>query len=338
MKNKRIKRSILGIFLAVIVLTVTACAGAKYGYKTEVNTEEKSADSPSSYVMDKADNAMPMESTASSSDAGIESSTHVLNDSKQISGQKLIKDVSMVIQTRTFDDFIVALNSQIESVGGYVESSDVSGGGYEFSSYRYAYIIARVPADRLDGFINIVKEKGNVTHMSEQTTDVTLQYVDIESRLKALKIEQETLMNLLENATKMEDIIAIQSQLTDVRYQIESNESQIRTFDNLVNYSTVRIEVNEVERETPVETRTFAGEVKAKLSNNLYALKEGFKNFLIELIASLPYIIVYGLVLFIFILIGRKIYKKNKTKIPFRKNKKMSKTIEKDIVDENDKK
>lgn len=321
MKRRRLKQMLTGVVIATNILALAACGSNK---SADTTTEQSvSMESDSSYGMDMSDSKADMETPVAGT-AGIESQTEVINDTSQIAGQKLIKDVSMSVETKTFDDFINELTTQIGSLGGYVENSDVSGGSYQYENYRSGYIVARIPAERLDGFVKIVKERGNVIRTSEQTTDVTLQYVDTESRLKALKIEQETLMTLLENATKMEDIIAIQSQLTQVRYEIESKESQIRTYDNLVNYSTVRIDITEVQRETQVETKSFSNQIKAKLSDNLYAIKEGFKNFLIEFIAALPYLILWGIVIFAFVVGGKKIYKKHINKIAksnFIKNK-----------------
>lgn len=313
MKRRKLKQMTLGLIIATNILFLAACGSAN---NAGITTESKDQAAAPSYGMETADMAISTEESAieSQDSTSLESQAEVINDTSQISGQKLIKDVSMSVETRTFDDFLTELTSQIANLGGYVENSDVSGGSYQYDNYRTGYITARIPEDRLEGFVKIVKEKGNVIRTSEQTTDVTLQYVDIESRLKALKIEQETLMNLLENAANMEDIIAIQSQLTQVRYEIESKESQIRTYDNLVNYSTVRIDITEVERETPIETETFASEIKAKFSNNLYSIKEGFLNFVIEFIAALPYIVVWAVIIFIFSIGGRKIYKKYTSK------------------------
>lgn len=311
MKRSKLKQMIVGAMIVINILALVACGSSKN--ENSSATSEASVEMSSSYDMETA--AMVTTSESQADTAGIESQTEVINDTSQIAGQKLIKDVSMSVETRTFDDFINVLTTQIGSLGGYVENSDVSGGSYQYENYRTGYIVARIPADQLDGFVTIVKENGNVIRTSEQTTDVTLQYVDIESRLKALKIEQETLMTLLENATKMEDIIAIQSQLTQVRYEIESKESQIRTYDNLVNYSTVRIDISEVERETQVETKSFSSEIKAKLSDNLYSIKEGFRSFLIEFIAALPYIVIWGVIIFAFVIGGKKIYKKYTNRI-----------------------
>lgn len=313
MKKSKIRQMIFGTVMVIGLMGLSACGSTKDA-KSSTQSVEQSAVSADSYDGAMSDTAASTTeskgSEGSKADVGLESGTGVVSDTSQISGQKLIKDVGMSVETKTFDEFMETIKGQVANLGGYVESSDVSGGSYQYENYRSGYIVARIPADKLVGFVNLVKEKGNVIRSNEQTTDVTLQYVDIESHLKALKIEQETLLGLLENATKMEDVIAIQSQLTQVRYEIESNESQIRTYDNLVNYSTVRIDVTEVERETQLETKSFGSEIKAKLSDNLYSIKEGFRSLIIELIAALPYFVILGVVLFIGIKVGKKIYRK----------------------------
>ena len=65
----------------------------------------------------------------------------------------------------------------------------------------------------------MVSEIGNVTQKNESVEDVTLQYVDVESRKKALETEQERLMELLSSAENMEDLLAIESKLSEVRYE-----------------------------------------------------------------------------------------------------------------------
>mgnify|MGYP002226154573 CR=1 FL=1 len=85
---------------------------------------------------------------------------------------------------------------------------------------------------------------------------MTLTYVDLQSHRDALQTEQERLLQLLEQAESIEDIITIEQRLSDVRYQLESMESQLRSYDNQVDYSTVYLYIDEVEVYTPVEEET----------------------------------------------------------------------------------
>lgn len=84
---------------------------------------------------------------------------------------------------------------------------------------KQSYI--RIPADKLNEFVDIVGELGNVTQENESVEDVTLQYVDVESHKKALETEQARLMELLSTAENMEDLLSIESKLSDIRYEIE---------------------------------------------------------------------------------------------------------------------
>lgn len=239
-----------------------------------------------------------------SSPAGIESVA--------ATSQKLIKTVSMSMETKEFDTLLENIRSKVEELGGYIESSEISGSSYySLQGNRYAWMTLRIPADKLDGFVTIVSELGNVTSKNESVQDITLQYVDVESHKKALETEQTRLLELLEKAESMEDIIAIESRLSEVRYELQSYGSTLRTYDNQVNYSTVSINISEVERVTPViEERTFFEEVQYRLSDNLYDIGQGMRNFAIWLISSLPYLFIWAVVILVFIFVVRKLIRK----------------------------
>jgi flagellar hook-basal body complex protein FliE len=167
------------------------------------------------------------------------------------------------------------LNRSILTVGGYVEASSISGNSYNRNRMRSADITARIPAEQLDAFCDQVSDLGNVTYKNLYTRDVTLTYVDLESHVKALRTEQQTLMDLLAKAEKVEDIILIQNRLSDVLYEIESYESTLRTFDDQITYSSVHLSIQEVARETTVEKETAAQEIARRFKENWEDVKEG---------------------------------------------------------------
>ena len=99
----------------------------------------------------------------------------------------------------------------------------------------------------------MVEGVSNITYRQENVEDVTLDYVDVESRKKMLETEQQRLLELLETAESLDDILTIESRLTEVQYELDSKESQLRTYDNQIDYSTVYLDINEVVRYTPQE-------------------------------------------------------------------------------------
>lgn len=212
-------------------------------------------------------------------------------------GRKIIKNGNMSIQTREFDAFMENLNQAILAMGGYVESSGVNGNSYGKNSMRSADVTVRIPADNLDAFCDQVSDIGNVTYKNLSTRDVTLTYVDLESHVKALRTEQEALLDLLRKAEKVEDIILIQNRLSDVLYEIESYESTLRTFDDQITYSSVSLRIVEVERETAVEKETASQEIARRFRENWEDVKDGFARFGINFVSDLPIILVWVLIL-----------------------------------------
>ena len=212
--------------------------------------------------------------------------------------RKLIRTVDLEIQTKEFDTVLTSVQERVQELGGYVEQSSIDSGSSYYSSYnRYSYLTVRIPSDKLDGFLENVKETANVTNISESTEDITLRYVDAESRKIALETEQSRLLELLEKAETVEDIITIESRLSEVRYQLESYTSQLRTFDNQVDYSTVHINIHEVDRETKVEPKGFWDEVKEEFGDSLYGIGNGIREFGIWFLGSSPYLVIWAIVI-----------------------------------------
>ncbi len=225
--------------------------------------------------------------------------------------QKLIKTVNMSAETTEFDTLVADVRAKTESAGGYVESSDV-GGNYGGDTTRYAYLVLRIPAEKLDDFVGDVKDAVNVRSFSESTEDVTLQYTDMDTHIKALREELDALFSMMEQATSMKDILSIQSQITDVRYEIESYESQLRVYDNQVTYSTIYLDLYEVNRESSTAGTTFGERVKAKFNDNLYQMGQGFQNFMVGLLGGLPILIPIVIICVIVIVVFRKVWKRRK--------------------------
>lgn len=231
-----------------------------------------------------------------------------------LAGRKLIKTVNMNVETEEFDVLVPALEQRVAALGGYIEDMSSYNRGNNYSVdyigtkyLRYASMTIRIPKENLDTFLTTVAERSNIVSRSESVTDVTLQYVDLESHKKALIAEQDRLLELMERAETVEDIITIEGRLSEVRYQLESMESQLRTYDNKIDYSTVYLSVDEVEQYTPTEETTVGQRISSGFKESLRGVGRGFSNFAIWLIIHLPYIVVWVVIIIVMILIVRAI-------------------------------
>ena len=239
--------------------------------------------------------------------------------------RKLIRNVSMNLETREFDALTKSISDAVTFFGGYIEQADVSGNSLYWSgerSSRYSNITARIPENKLDAFLTEVSGQGNVTYKNESVQDVTLQYTDITSRKKTLQMEQERLWELLEKAESVDAVIALEARLSEVRYQLESIESQLRTLDNQIVYSTVYLSIQEVQVLTSTDPDTIPVRIQKGLSRSFNTLKISSVDFLVWFISSLPILAVFAVLVFIAIIILKKPLKRCKT----RKQKGMDKT------------
>ncbi len=229
--------------------------------------------------------------------------------------RKLIKNVNLQVETENFDELLANVEEKTRKAGGYIEQSyTYNGSSYYGGGTRNASLNIRIPAEQLDAFLSAVSEVSNVITQNESVTDVTLQYVDLESHKKALLAEQDRLLELLDVAETIEDIISLESRLSEVRYQIESMESQLRTMDNQVSYSTIELYIDEVEKLTPVKEQTVWQKISVGFSNSLHNVGNGLLNFGIGLIISLPYLMLWAVIILIIVLICVIIIKTSRKK------------------------
>ena len=121
--------------------------------------------------------------------------------------------------------------------------------------------------------------------------------------------EEESLLRLLESAQSIDDIITLQSRLSDIRYEIESIESQLRTMDNLVDYATVYLDVEEVETYTPVEEPTMGERIRTGFNNSLKDIGNGFKNLFVFLIINSPFLLIWAVIIVVAVFVIRWIIK-----------------------------
>ena len=326
----RSRLTVLSVAVLLMALCLTACGSKNMATDTAANSIAWEGDynymTEQSAATDYAGYPEEAYYDGEVTDAGTFSSQENVDyENSSVSNRKLIRNVNMSLETMEFDTLLASIRNKIAEVSGYIEDSSVyNGSAYEESYYnrRNASITARIPQDSLDTFLTDVTAIANVTDSSESTEDVTLQYVDMESRKEVLLAEQERLMNFLEQATNMEDVIALESRLSEVRYQIESMESQLRTYDNKVNYSTVHMYIQEVKKLTPVEEEGMFTRMKNGFMDSIENVSEGLRNFVIGFVIAIPYLIIWAIIIIVVVLIIKGIIKSVK-----KRKKKKTETV-----------
>ena len=228
---------------------------------------------------------------------------------------KIIRTFSIRGETKDFDSAIDTITGQLSAVNGYVEQSNITG-GQTLSSGRKnekrASYILRVPADKVDVFLENTKGSLNITSSSESSTDVTLDYYDIESRLKTLESKKTALEAMLEEAKTIDEILLIQDNLYQVISDIESYQSKLNTYDSKVNYSTVNLEIVEVIEYTEIEKEEtqFGKRIGQAFKNSWKNFGKFLQGFAVFIVAAFPTLLVLAAIAFLVIFIIRRNKKK----------------------------
>ena len=233
----------------------------------------------------------------------------------QLSDQKLITTVEINAETEDLDALMPQLSDHIAQLGGYVEFQNTYYGS-AYSSYRHrsANMTIRIPADKLSDFLLPVEGASNVISKQQSQDNVTLQYVDTESRMAALQAERDRLMELMEQAGDLSDLLKIEERLTDVLYDLESTTAQLRSLDNQVSYATVELYINQVKVYTEVEEQTVWQRIGSGFTKNLKNMGEDLVDFFVWAVTYSPQLILWAGIITAAIFVLRRSFRKRKVK------------------------
>ena len=227
-------------------------------------------------------------------------------------GRKLIRKVSIQSETDNQDALLSDLEAQVAALGGYIQNKTVNNSQY---GWRSANLVLRIPADKLDAFVNHVEGATNILSVNETAEDITLSYIATQSRISALETEQNRLMELLSQAKNLDEILRLESRLTDVRTELEKHKSQLNVYNNLVDYATVNLSITEVKEYTQVEEEEPS--VWQRIGSGFVKSVKGvwtiIRELFVFLIVALPYLLLVAVVVVVVILITRK-SKKSRSK------------------------
>ena len=230
-------------------------------------------------------------------------------------GVKMVYIASIEMQTLEFDQAAQDIASLVESMGGYFEQKNFS--NYS-SSYRHASYTVRVPAEQFTDFCTQVGTLCHVTWQSDTAENISERYYDTQSRLETAQIKLERLQELLKKAESMEDIITIESAISETEYEIEDLS------DALVGYATVDLELSEVYRLSGTEDapKSFGEKLANAFTDGLAATGQTLEDFAVWLAYSWLDVLIFAAVVFAAVkLIGRLRRGQKLPKIGRKKNK-----------------
>lgn len=299
--------------LALVLALVLALGLAGCGAKTASMTDSCYSERISSAPMEEPRPDTPMESESMPSPASAPGGfgnfaaedggfyeEDVRDSAADIAdmSEKIIYSADATLETTEFEHSIEEIRALVKELGGFMESTSISGNNYSSiargsTGGRSASYTIRVPSDKFALLTGSLSDIGNVPYCNTYMQNVTMEYYDVQSRLEAYKTQETRLLEMLAVAESVEDMLAIQQQLTDVQYEIDSLSGRLRYYDHQVSYSTVSLDVTEVREYTPEPTitLTYWQRMTRGFAESLKNVGGFFQDLFLWFVTSLPWLV-----------------------------------------------
>lgn len=311
------KKRFIGIAIVSIALCLSGCgnsAGSSVSYSEETydqvgNSYAAKEAAYDSYAEEAEVDAGGYMMEGDAADTDNEESALRAQD-----GQKIVYTGSLSIQTLEYDKSAASIRRKIREAGGFSEAESENDNDYNWyrrstgpSSTRNLNITARIPSEKFESFMDSLQGDGKVMNRSMNAENISQVYANKETYKKALEKEQERLLAMMDKAVTIEDMIAVESRLSEVERQLNTYKTDLSAMDKDVQYSTIYISLEEVKRysdETP--TVTFPEKVKYAFEDAINSFTEFCEGIVLFIIRSFPFLILLAIVIALVIRLIRK--------------------------------
>lgn len=305
------KRTISLLLALVLAVTLFGCGASSRDSRAESNSSTYSSESATGGYWAAEDAEYDYSEQPRTPDG---TSTADTGDTNAV---KMIYSGYMELETQDFDKASADIEALVKELGGYFQQSSVSNGS---SGYRYGSYTIRVPAAEFESFFRQAGEVCHMTYKNANSDNISESYYDTEARLETARIKLERLQALLAKATSMEDIITIESAISETEWSIEELSGTLRHYDAQVDYSTIDVELREVYKlsgqdEAPT---SFGGRLGQSFVNGLKAVGEALEDFAVWLAYSWVWLVVLAAIVVVVVRLirekrgGKKLFSRRK--------------------------
>ncbi len=319
---KNIKKTVSLLFCLLMLLSLCACgASASQNAKSASYRAEAPMEAPMpAPAMDEA----YVESEAVYGGLATNSATAAKGAEPEekapaMDPEKIIYSADATVETTAFEETLDKLQQLVSQYGGFIESSSINGSNYYsqsrgYANSRSASYVVRIPSARFSELMSSLSALGNVPYSHTYTENISARYYDVQARLTACRTQEQRLLEMMEKAETVSDIIEIEDRLTELRYQIESMQSTLNNWDRQVSYSTVSVSVNEVTVFTPEAKLTYGQRLGLAIRSGLASTAEFFSDFLLWFLEALPALLILAALVVLIVALIRRGGKKRRAK------------------------
>jgi len=312
------KRKLAAITILAAALCLSGCGGSSSSNGAYYKEQAAGSSYEESYAREDA--MMAAEAESADAAAGDYAEDYTAdggeNDSalRAQDGQKIVYTGNLRIQTLEYDKSAASIRQKIKEAGGFSESESERDNNYNWYSYnggngstRYLDITARIPSEKFESFINSLSGDGKIMSRSVNAENISQVYANKETYKKSLEIEQQRLLEMMDKAQTIEEMITVESRLSEVERQLNVYKTDLAQMDKDVEYSTIYISLEEVKRYSEeTHTLTFSEELKYAFDDAISSFKNFCEDVVLFVVRGFPFLIIFVIILVLIIrAIGR---------------------------------
>ena len=255
--------------------------------------------------------------------------------------EKLIQNIGLELETKDYTETIRAVEALVKSLNGYIQNSYIPlpRNESEFSNL-VANLSVMIPTSNIEDFILNTGKTSKIVSERREVYNVTDVYRDTEARIVTLQAKELRLLELLKQSGSLSDLLLIENELSNTRYEIERLESSIQDYDKRIAYTQFNLSIREVYEYSPSERAGLWERIVEAFSSNAQSFIRTLENGFVFIVSTLPFLLVevalWILPILIIYFIYRRITKKRSILAWSRHKIKAENSQEEKTVDKSD--
>jgi len=289
------------LMIVLIVFLFNACSSFS-------NPKETSTDDNYGNTTEESEGMIP-----SFTNDGIDQTN---KDTTGSPNEKLIQNIGLELETKEYTRTVNDIEALVKSLSGYIQSSYVPRprNDVEFNNLE-ANLTVMIPTSSIEDFILKAGATSNIVNERREVYNVTDVYRDTESRITTLKAKEIRLLELLQQSGSLSDLLMIETELSNTRYEIERLESSIQDYDTRIQYTQFNLIIREVYEFSPSDQASLWERIVEGFSSNAQSFIRTLETGFVYIVTTLPFLIIQLLLwcspLLIAFLIYRRLSKKH---------------------------
>ncbi|MFP9097438.1 DUF4349 domain-containing protein [Flavobacterium sp. RHBU_24] len=205
---------------------------------------------------------------------------------KPAQAQQIIKNADLRFETKSLDTTAATITAALKKYNGLLQNDSQSKEYNELSRT----MTLRLPSGNFEGFVAAISKGVSYFEKRDITAeDVTEEYIDVEARMKAKKVLEERYYDMLRKATKVDDMLKIEQEISAIRQEIDAAEGRLRYIRSRVSMSTVTIQFYKITETGEAVTESYFGKAWAAIKSGF----NGLSGFLLVLLNIWPIIVIF---------------------------------------------